>query len=88
MGGERCWIAQSKQACSPGFDSQRSQNLIRGKIFNVAEVNQRRWLEESGLRLENVNQTHLVLASGKPVLQKVKVVLESTIDIYCGTDMN
>ena len=28
------------------------------------------WLEESGQLLENVDQTHLFLASGKPVLQK------------------
>ena len=33
-------------------------------------VNQRRCLEESGQRLENVDQTHLVLASGKLVLHK------------------
>ena len=39
-------------------------------IVNVAEVNERRWLEESGQWLENVDQAHLVLASGKPVLQK------------------
>ena len=41
-----------------------------GKIINLAEVNQQCWLEESGQWLENVDQTHLVLASGKPVLQK------------------
>ena len=46
------------------------QNFFRGKIINVAVVNQRRWLEESGQWLENVYRTHLVLASGKPVLQK------------------
>ena len=40
------------------------------KIIHFAEVNQQRWLEESGQWLENVHQTHLVLASGKPVLQK------------------
>ena len=34
------------------------------------EVDQQRWLEESGQWLENVDRTHLVLASGKPVLQK------------------
>ena len=39
-------------------------------MIDVAEVNQRRWLEESGQRLENVDGTHLVLASGKPVLTK------------------
>ena len=38
--------------------------------MDVAEVDQRRWLEESRQWLENVDQTHLVLASGKRVLQK------------------
>ena len=55
---------------SPGFDSQRSQKNFRGKIIDVAEDNQRPWLEESGQWLENVDRTHLDLASGKPVLQK------------------
>ena len=41
-----------------------------GKIIDVAEVNQRSWLDESGQRLENVDQTLLVLASGKSVQQK------------------
>ena len=54
----------------PGFNSQHSQKFSRGKIVAVAEVNQRRCLEESGLWLENVDRTHLVLASTKPVLQK------------------
>ena len=39
-------------------------------MIDVAEVNQRRWLEESGQWIENVDRTHLVLASGNPVLQK------------------
>ena len=44
---------------------------FRGKISDVAEVNQQRWLEESGKWLENVDRTHPVLANGKqPVLQK------------------
>ena len=38
-------------------------------MINVAEVNRRRCLEESGQWLENVDQTHLLLASEKPVLQ-------------------
>ena len=46
------------------------KKISEEKIVDVAEVNQRRWLEESGLWLENVDQTHLVLASGKLVLQK------------------
>ena len=41
------------------------------KIYcDVAEIYQWRWLEESGQKLENVDPTHLVLASGKLVLQK------------------
>ena len=40
------------------------------KLIDVAEFNQRLWLEESGQWLENVVRTHLVLASDKPVLQK------------------
>ena len=43
---------------------------FRWKMINVAEVNRRRCLEESGQWLENVDQTHLLLASEKPVLQK------------------
>ena len=49
-----------------------SRNFFRGKFFDVAEVNQRFVLQESGQWLENVDRTHLVLASGKPVLQKRK----------------
>ena len=40
--------------------------IIRGK--NVAEVNQRCCLEDSEKMLENVNPTHLGLASGKLVV--------------------
>ena len=54
----------------PGFDSQLSQKNFRGKNVNVAEVNQWPCLEESEQWLENVAQTHLVLASGQLVLQK------------------
>ena len=39
-------------------------------MIDLAGVSQQRWLEESGQCLENVIQTHLLLASGKPVLQK------------------
>ena len=38
--------------------------------FDVAEIFRRRWLEESGQMFQNVFQTHLVLASGKLLLQK------------------
>ena len=54
----------------PGFDSQHSRIFFRGKIIDVAEVNQWRWLEESGQWLENVDQNQLVLARGKSVQQK------------------
>ena len=47
------------------------------KIVDVAEVH-RRYLEESGQWLVNVYQTHLVLASGKPVLQNyIKGLIKS-----------
>ena len=55
---------------SPRFDSQSSRIFFKEKIISIAEVKQQGWLEESGLLLENVDQTHLVLASGKRVLQK------------------
>ena len=45
---------------------------FRVKIIKVAEVYQRRWLEESGQWLENADRTHLVRECGKPVLQKIK----------------
>ena len=54
----------------PGFDSKGSQFFSEEKIVDVAEDNQQRCLEESEQWLENVNRTHLVLASGKQVLQK------------------
>ena len=44
----------------------------------VAEVNQWLWLEESGQWLENVETAHLVLASGKLVLQKNRESRERT----------
>ena len=47
-------------------DSQRSHG---GRLVHVAEVNQGRWLERSGQWLENIDRTHLGLASGKPLLK-------------------
>ena len=38
--------------------------------FDVAEIFRRRWLEKSGQMVQNVFHTHLVLASGKLLLQK------------------
>ena len=51
----------------PGFESRHSQFFF---IVDVAQANQRHCLEESELRHENVDQTHLVVASGKLVPQK------------------
>ena len=54
----------SEPTCS-GFESQHPQFFSGGKIVDdVAEVNKGGCLKESGLWLENVDQTHLVLASG------------------------
>ena len=52
------------------FDSQHSKKISEEQIIDVAEFNQRRWLEETGQWLENVDQIHPVLANGKPILQK------------------
>ena len=53
------------------FNSQHSQRISEDKIIDVAKVNQWCWLHKSGQWLENVDQTHLVLPCGKPVLQKI-----------------
>ena len=45
----------------PGFYSQQKKNSGE-KIIDVAEVNQWRWVEESEQWVENVDQTHQVLA--------------------------
>ena len=50
------------------FDSQRI--FSDEKIVDVGGVNQWRCLEENEQRLKTVDRTHLVLASGKLVLQK------------------
>ena len=60
-------LAQQPQVWFPAFP----QKHYRGKIIDVAEINQHPWLEESGQWPENVDRTHLALASGKPVLQKI-----------------
>ena len=49
---------------APGLIPSIPENFFIGTIIDVAYVNQRPWLEES------VDQNHLVLASGQPVLQK------------------
>ena len=48
-------------------------------FFDVPEIYRRHWLEKSGQRLENVDRTHLVLASGKPVLQETRRSIAPTI---------
>ena len=63
------FVLASWPSC-PGFDSQHCWNAFREKMADAALVNQRCCLEKSGQWLENVDQTHLVLASGKLVLQK------------------
>ena len=54
----------------PRFESQLS--AFSEEIFLDAEVSLLCWLEESGQWRENVDRTHFVLASVKPVLQKRK----------------
>ena len=44
-------------------------------IIKVVDVKSAARLEESGQWLENVVRTHLVLVSGKPVLQKSILML-------------
>ena len=45
-------------------------NLFQRNNYWCCWANHQRWLEESGHWLENVDRTHLVLACGKPILQK------------------
>ena len=66
--------------CCPWFYSQHSPKKFIGKIVDVADVNQRRCLEESGQWLENVDHTHLVLVSDKLVLQKSLVGTTTLIE--------
>ena len=53
----------------PEFNSKRSQKFSEENIVDVAVLYQRHFLEDSGRWLENVDQTHLVLASVKKVLK-------------------
>ena len=43
---------------------------ISSELFDVAGIYRQSCSEQSGQRLENVNRTHLVLASGSLVRQK------------------
>ena len=58
-----------------GFDSQHSRKISEEKIVDIADGYQWSCFEESGQWLENVVLTHLVLASGKLVLQKRKLMI-------------
>ena len=55
---------------APGLFPSIPKIFLEEKIINVDEVNQRRWLEERGQWLENVNQTFFEMASSKPLLPK------------------
>ena len=75
-----------RQAAAPArVWFQAFPQFFQRKIINVAEVNQRPGLEESGKWLENVDQTHLVLASGKPVQQIKETVGLLTLYGSSGT---
>ena len=55
---------------APGLITIIPELISDKKIVDVAEVNKWRCLEESGQWLENADQNHLTLGSGKLVLQK------------------
>ena len=54
-----------------GSEYYSNRYFFKGKIIDVAEVNQLRWLVESVKWLENVDGIHLVVARCKPVLKKL-----------------
>ena len=57
---------------TPGLIPSASKKNSEENIVDVAEVNQRRCLEECGQWLENDDETHLVLAGAKQALQKIR----------------
>ena len=63
------WLDLAFPACRYS-NTNHSHEVLR---CERREVNQRHLLEENGQWLENVDRTHLFLASGKPVLQKKKL---------------
>ena len=67
-GGQHCTMVSLPAAL--GSIPSVPQTFSEEHIVNVAEVNLLRCLEESGKWPENVDQTHLVLVRGKPVIQK------------------
>ena len=70
MGGSISqWLAYLlPDPAAPGSIPSIPLKFSEEKVFDIAEVNQRRWLEECGHWLENVDQTYLVVVSGKQVL--------------------
>ena len=65
----------ASQPAAPGLILGVAENF-----FDVAEISRQRWSEESGQRLENVDRTYLVLASGKLVIQKGLASLKIPFD--------
>ena len=76
--GQHSTLFSSGRPRCPGFDSLGSQKFSEEKIFKVAVVNQWYWLDESGQWLENVERSHVVLVSGKLVLQESLGILGPT----------
>ena len=64
------WLANLFQTQLPRVRFPELVIFSDGKIIDVVEVNHWGLLKESGKYHENVDQTHLELVSGKPVLQK------------------
>ena len=62
------WLAYSlPDLAAPNSITSTAEIYSEDKFTDIDNVNQQRWLEES----DNLDRTHLlVLASGKPVLQK------------------
>ena len=63
------FIILASKPAAPGLIPSVPKKFSEEKIVDVAEVNQRRCLEESEQWLSNDDRTHPVLASGKLVLQ-------------------
>ena len=66
---------------APGSIPSIAKKISEEQIINQAEDFQLQWLEESRQCLVNVDQTHLELASCKPVLQKLP------LSNFVGLDM-
>ena len=60
----------------PGVHFPEVPKFFKGKIADVAEVNLRHCLQESGRWLENADGANVVLAIGKEVLQKVRLAFD------------